>query len=90
MPLRGLGNRLERALNDDTRPPSSRSPVASGARYKEELSGAWPTAREILDPAALGDDLEGVRVFANAERNDTIPSPPPDFESAPWWDERGM
>jgi hypothetical protein len=34
------------------------------------------------------NETDTLRVFAEPDRHDTIPSPPPELESAPWHDER--
>jgi hypothetical protein len=90
--LRGLGNRVEKALDS----------VRSGRQYGSERSGSWAKAKKIGSKAKRldseppdttieipnFDDFEVVHVHANSDRGDTIPSPPPDPESAPWQDER--
>ena len=89
--FRGLGNRVEKALDS----------VRSGRQYGSDSSGAWPKGKQIdLDDAGLdsatrvrseiacADEFDGMRVYAGSDCNDTIPSPPPELESAPWHDER--
>jgi hypothetical protein len=89
MTIRGLGSRVDQALNSVTR----------GRQYGSEQSGSWPTAAELesgneplsaeTNELLLGSkDLDVMRVYPGSERNDTIPSPPPELESAPWQDER--
>jgi hypothetical protein len=34
------------------------------------------------------NESDSLRVFTERDRHDTIPSPPPELESAPWHDER--
>ncbi|HEY5957657.1 MAG TPA: hypothetical protein VIV60_13930 [Polyangiaceae bacterium] len=91
MTLRGFGNRVEQALNS----------VRRGRQYGgSEESGAWPTSRELepgfasIDPLERGagvlfasDEMDFLGRGAGADRHDTIPSPPPELESAPWHDE---
>ncbi len=50
--------------------------------YRETFRG---DLAEFFEP----DDTDTLRVFAEPERHDTIPSPPPELESRPWHDERG-
>jgi hypothetical protein len=87
--LRGLGSRAEQALDS----------VNQRLQQARERSGSWLTANELelgsvgIDPFSpeLDDgagDLDMLRVYAASDRNDTIPSPPPELESAPWQDER--
>jgi hypothetical protein len=92
MTLRGLGNRVEQALNS----------VRVGRQYGTgaDESGAWPTSRELergfasIDPLErdatnwfASDDVDFLGRPGVVDRHDTIPSPPPELESAPWHDE---
>ena len=89
--LRGLGSRVEKALDS----------VRSGRQYGPESSGSWPKGKKVdIDGAGFdlassapseipgAGDFDGLRVYAGTDSNDTIPSPPPELESAPWHDER--
>jgi hypothetical protein len=88
-----------RATNRCTR--LSESIRGDGSSY-DDVSGAWPTANELepgfvsFNPPArdterplIDDDLFMMPSYTVSDRNDTIPSPPPDLDSAPWQDERG-
>lgn len=83
--LRGLGNRVDQALNSVTR----------GRQHGRDESGSWPTskAREAGFSSVAAEprpeDLEpGASIFGPVDTHDTIPSPPPELDSAPWQDER--
>jgi hypothetical protein len=87
--LRGLGSRAEQALDA----------VSQRLAQGRDRSGSWLKAAELelgsagIDPSApdadiCSGDLDILRVYAESDRNDTIPSPPPELESAPWQDER--
>lgn len=88
MVLRGLGFRVDQALNSVSRGRSysrirtQSSPPASG----EPISG------EILsgetDAPVSSDYYECAKSYVGSDNHDTIPSPPPELESAPWHDER--
>jgi hypothetical protein len=91
MTPRPLGNRAKQALNSVSDRPGTFA----------EASGAWPTAGELepgfasIDPQAHvatevwgSEDFDLGLVCGASDRRDTIPSPPPEFESAPSQDER--
>jgi hypothetical protein len=91
MKLLGLAGPAEQASNQ----------VANGGRETIDESGSWPTKSEIepgfdsiapLPHAATDffstDDFELTLGGGGSDRYDTIPSPPPELESAPGQDER--
>lgn len=49
-----------------------------------ECAPSRPDFSEYFEP----EERDTLRVFAERERHDTVPSPPPELESAPWHDER--
>jgi hypothetical protein len=60
-----------------------------GATLNESPYGFREPFRGDLAEFFEPDDTDTLRVFAEPERHDTIPSPPPELESRPWHDERG-
>ena len=88
MNFRGMGYRAEQALNS----------ISKAYQQGPNESGSWPTARELEPGFSSIDQLcrepgdcwaaEDALLGSGSDRNDTIPSPPPELESAPWHDER--
>ncbi len=92
MTLPGLTSRAKQALN---------SLSERVGAYPDE-SGSWPTKGELepgyasINPQTYSpttalwgsEDFDLTLNFGSSERNDTIPSPPPELDSAPWQDER--
>lgn len=91
MTLPGLSTRTEQALNS----------VSERAGAYSDESGSWPTRGELepgyasINPRTYSrtdfwgaEDFELTLSFGSSESNDTIPSPPPELDSAPCQDER--
>lgn len=84
MALRGLGSRVDQALNS----------VSRGRSYQGRRLVSWPPngdaapASRDTSEVAGSDGYDGPTSYVGSERHDTIPSPPPELESAPWHDER--
>lgn len=84
-PLRGLGKRVDEALNSVSRGRSySRTRIKSSPPNGEAMPGLHDTS----DSSPVSDYFECAPSHVASDRHDTIPSPPPELESAPWHDER--
>jgi hypothetical protein len=83
--LRGLGRRVDEALNS-----VSRGRCYSRPRIKSSPPNgdAVPASQDICESSPASDYFECAPSHVVSDRHDTIPSPPPELESAPWHDER--
>jgi len=83
MAFRGLGFRVDQALNS-----VSRGRSYSRARIQSSPPASGEIAAGDTEAPVSSDYYECAKNYVGSENHDTIPSPPPELESAPWHDER--
>lgn len=83
--FRGLGRRVDEALNSVSRGRSYSSPRIKSSPPNGESA---PASQDTSDSSPTSDYFECATSHVTSDRHDTIPSPPPELESAPWHDER--
>lgn len=83
--LRGLGKRVDQALNSVSRGRSYSRPRIQSSPPSGESA---PHSEDSSELSATSDYFECAPSHVVSDRHDTIPSPPPELESAPWHDER--
>lgn len=83
MAFRGLGFRVDQALNSVSRGRSySRTHIQSSPPTDGD------TASGDTEAPVSSDYYECAKNYVGSDNHDTIPAPPPELESAPWHDER--